>query len=121
MTAAGTKERHQDALPGDRGRCRAGWPGAAIDLAQSRACRCCCWTTTTPFRSVRAASATPSGRWKSSIAIGVGDAVAAKGVSWNVGRTFFREEEVYNFNLLPQADHHRPGMVNLQQYYLEEY
>ena len=52
---------------------------------------------------------------------GVGDAVCSKGVSWNVGRTFFREEEVYNFNLVPEPDHHRPGMVNLQQYYLEEY
>ncbi len=52
---------------------------------------------------------------------GVGDAVCDKGVSWNVGRTFFREQEVYNFNLVPEPDHHRPGMVNLQQYYLEEY
>ena len=52
---------------------------------------------------------------------GVGQQVCNKGVSWNVGRTFFREEEVYNFNLLPEADNHRPGMVNLQQYYLEEY
>lgn len=52
---------------------------------------------------------------------GVGEAVCKKGVSWNVGRTFFREQEVYNFNLVPEADHHRPGMVNLQQYYLEEY
>jgi 3-(3-hydroxy-phenyl)propionate hydroxylase len=51
----------------------------------------------------------------------VGEAVCNKGVSWNVGRTFFREEEVYNFNLVPEPDHHRPGMVNLQQYYLEEY
>ncbi|HUH40210.1 MAG TPA: FAD-dependent oxidoreductase, partial [Castellaniella sp.] len=53
--------------------------------------------------------------------LGVGDECVGKGVSWNVGRTFFREEEVYNFNLLPQADHKRPGMINLQQYYLEEY
>ena len=52
---------------------------------------------------------------------GVGGAVCDKGVSWNVGRTFFREQEVYNFNLVPEPDHHRPGMVNLQQYYLEEY
>ena len=52
---------------------------------------------------------------------GVGDPVCDKGVSWNVGRTFFREQEVYNFNLVPEPDHHRPGMVNLQQYYLEEY
>ena len=52
---------------------------------------------------------------------GIGERVCAKGVSWNVGRTFFREEEVYNFNLVPEPDHHRPGMVNLQQYYLEQY
>jgi 3-(3-hydroxy-phenyl)propionate hydroxylase len=53
--------------------------------------------------------------------IGVGDACIAKGVSWNVGRTFFRKEEVYDFRLLSQPDHKRPGMINLQQYYLEEY
>ena len=53
--------------------------------------------------------------------LGVGDRVCAKGVSWNVGRTFFREEEVFNFNLLPEPDHKRPGMINLQQYYLEQY
>ena len=34
--------------------------------------------------------------------LGVGDACVEKGVSWNVGRTFFREEEVYNFNLRAQ-------------------
>jgi len=53
--------------------------------------------------------------------LGVGDRVVDKGVSWNVGRTFFREEEVFNFNLLPEPDHKRPGMINLQQYYLEQY
>jgi len=53
--------------------------------------------------------------------LGVGDECVSKGVSWNVGRTFFREEEVYNFNLRPQDDHKRPGMINLQQYYLEEF
>ena len=44
-----------------------------------------------------------------------------KGVTWNVGRTFHRDGEVFSFNLLPEAGHQRPGMVNLQQYYLEEY
>jgi len=53
--------------------------------------------------------------------IGCGEEMVEKGVSWNVGRTFFREQEVFNFNLCPQPDHHRPGMINLQQYYLEEY
>jgi 3-(3-hydroxy-phenyl)propionate hydroxylase len=53
--------------------------------------------------------------------LGCGDPVANKGVGWDVGRTFFREEEVFNFNLRPQTGSKRPGMVNLQQYYLEEY
>ena len=53
--------------------------------------------------------------------LGVGDAVVAKGVGWNVGRTFFRDTELFSFNLLPEPDHKRPGMINLQQYYLEEY
>jgi 3-(3-hydroxy-phenyl)propionate hydroxylase len=52
--------------------------------------------------------------------LGIGDAVCRKGVSWDVGRTFFRSSEVYSFNLRPQPDHKRPGMINLQQYYLEE-
>jgi len=52
--------------------------------------------------------------------LGCGDRVVDKGVTWNVGRTFFGRDEVFRFNLLPEADHHRPGMVNLQQYYLEE-
>ncbi len=52
--------------------------------------------------------------------LGVGDGVVAKGVSWNVGRTFLREEEVYRFDLVPDTGHKRPGMINLQQYHLEE-
>jgi 3-(3-hydroxy-phenyl)propionate hydroxylase len=53
--------------------------------------------------------------------LGVGDRVAERGVRWDVGRTFFRGREVYTFNLSPEPDHRRPGMVNLQQYYLEEF
>ena len=53
--------------------------------------------------------------------LGCGEEMVQKGVSWNVGRTFFREDEVFNFNLCPEPDHHRPGMINLQQYYLEDY
>ena len=52
--------------------------------------------------------------------LGVGDPICDRGVSWNVGRTFFREKEVYRFDLVPDAGHKRPGMINLQQYYLEE-
>lgn len=53
--------------------------------------------------------------------MGCGDKFVQKGVSWDVGRTFLREGEVFNFNLRPEEHHHRPGMINLQQYYLEEY
>ncbi len=53
--------------------------------------------------------------------LGCGDPVVSKGVGWDVGRTFFRDEEVFSFNLRPQPGYKRPGMVNLQQYYLEEY
>ncbi len=51
---------------------------------------------------------------------GVGDPIVERGVNWSVGRTFFGEHEVFNFDLLPDPDHKRPGMVNLQQYHLEE-
>ena len=52
--------------------------------------------------------------------LGVGDAVVERGVTWNVGRTFHRDREVFSFNLLPESGHRRPGMVNLQQYHLEQ-
>ena len=52
---------------------------------------------------------------------GCGQVMVDKGVTWNVGRTFFDTTEVFNFNLLPEAGHERPGMINLQQYYLEEF
>ncbi len=53
--------------------------------------------------------------------LGCGQAVVDKGVTWNIGRTFHRETEVFHFNLLPEPGHRRPGMVNLQQYYLEQF
>ena len=50
-----------------------------------------------------------------------GDRMVAKGVSWRVGKVFFRDALVYAFDLLPQAGHERPAFVNLQQYYVEGY
>jgi 3-(3-hydroxy-phenyl)propionate hydroxylase len=52
--------------------------------------------------------------------LGIGDPIVDKGVSWNVGRTFLKEQEVYRFDLVPEPGHKRPGMINLQQYHLEE-
>ncbi len=53
--------------------------------------------------------------------LGVGDAVTTHGVPWHLGRTFFGEGEVFRFDLLPESDHRRPAMVNLQQYHFEEH
>lgn len=53
--------------------------------------------------------------------LGIGQRVVERGVTWNVGRTFHGEREVFSFDLLPDAGHHRPGMVNLQQYHVEQY
>ncbi|NCV57681.1 MAG: FAD-dependent oxidoreductase, partial [Betaproteobacteria bacterium] len=51
--------------------------------------------------------------------LNIGQAVVDRGVSWQVGRTFFQDREVYRFNLLAEAGHERPAMINLQQYHLE--
>ncbi|MBI3349481.1 MAG: FAD-dependent oxidoreductase [Burkholderiales bacterium] len=47
--------------------------------------------------------------------IGVGEAVAREGVRWQRGRVFHGEREAYAFDLLPEAGHKMPAMVNLQQ------
>ncbi|MBI3149433.1 MAG: FAD-dependent oxidoreductase [Betaproteobacteria bacterium] len=52
--------------------------------------------------------------------LGCGDEVVRRGVSWSVGKVFFHDRQIYAFNLLPEAGHHRPAFVNLQQYYFEE-
>jgi len=53
--------------------------------------------------------------------LGCGERIVQKGVGWNTGRVFFKDEPVYQFDLLPEPGHRRPAFVNLQQYYLEEY
>ena len=53
--------------------------------------------------------------------LGCGERMLAKGVSWKVGKVFFRDRLSYRFDLLPETDHKMPAMINLQQYYLEEY
>jgi 3-(3-hydroxy-phenyl)propionate hydroxylase len=51
--------------------------------------------------------------------LGAGEPMMAKGVSWHVGKVFFRNEQVYQFDLLPEAGHEHPAFINLQQYYVE--
>ena len=51
--------------------------------------------------------------------LGCGQKMVDKGVVWNLGKVFFGDRKVYDFNLLPEEGHKRPAFINLQQYYLE--
>ncbi len=53
--------------------------------------------------------------------LGCGERITDKGVRWNLGKVFLRDEQVYAFDLLPEEGHRRPAFINLQQYYLEGY
>lgn len=53
--------------------------------------------------------------------LGVAKPMVDKGVSWQVGKVFMRDDLVYSFDLQPEPAHKMPAMINLQQYYLEEY
>jgi len=53
--------------------------------------------------------------------LGVAKPMLDKGIEWKLGRVFFRDKEVYTFDLLPEEGHKIPAFINLQQYYLEEY
>ena len=53
--------------------------------------------------------------------LGCADAMMQKGVTWQVGRVFFRDREIFNFDLLPDGGHRFPAFINLQQYYVEQF
>lgn len=53
--------------------------------------------------------------------LGVGERMVKKGVTWNVGRLYHRDREVYAFDLQPEAGHKNPAFINLQQYYVEQF
>ena len=53
--------------------------------------------------------------------LGCGERLVRKGVGWSVGRVFFRDQQVYQFDLLPEPGHRRPAFINLQQYYVEQF
>ncbi len=53
--------------------------------------------------------------------LGLGARFLEKGVTWSRGRVFFRDQEAYGFDLLPEQGHEYPAFVNLQQYYAEEW
>ncbi|MCV6620994.1 MAG: FAD-dependent oxidoreductase [Cellvibrionaceae bacterium] len=52
---------------------------------------------------------------------GCAQPMVEKGVTWQKGKVFFKQEQVYEFDLLPESGHKLPAFINLQQYYFEEY
>ena len=44
-----------------------------------------------------------------------------KGITWEQGEVYLRDQPIYRFNLQPEPGHKFPAFVNLQQYYVEEY
>ncbi len=53
--------------------------------------------------------------------LGVADRMLEKGVVWQKGRVFLRDNEIYSFDLLPEGGHKMPAFINLQQYYVEQF
>jgi 3-(3-hydroxy-phenyl)propionate hydroxylase len=53
--------------------------------------------------------------------LGVGQQMLDKGVTWELGKVFWRDQLVYQFDLLPEAGHRMPAFVNCQQFYLEQF
>jgi 3-(3-hydroxy-phenyl)propionate hydroxylase len=47
--------------------------------------------------------------------------ILAKGLAWQGGRSFYRDREVLHFTMPDDANQKLPPMINIQQYYLEEY
>ncbi|MCC6717898.1 MAG: FAD-dependent oxidoreductase [Acetobacteraceae bacterium] len=52
--------------------------------------------------------------------LGIGQRLLAKGVTWNTGRVFAGDRQVFVFDLLAEPGHQFPAFINLQQYHLEE-
>ena len=53
--------------------------------------------------------------------LGCGERMVNKGVAWKVGKVFFKDAQLYSFDLQPDTGHERPAFINLQQYYVEAY
>jgi 3-(3-hydroxy-phenyl)propionate hydroxylase len=53
--------------------------------------------------------------------LGIAERVLAAGITWNRGKVFFRDRQIYAFDLLPEPGHRFPAFVNLQQYYVERF
>ena len=53
--------------------------------------------------------------------LGAGQKMVDKGVVWNVGKVFYGDGNLFEFNLLPEEGHRNPAFINLQQPYFEKF
>jgi 3-(3-hydroxy-phenyl)propionate hydroxylase len=53
--------------------------------------------------------------------LGVLPAFLAKGLAWTGGRSFYKTEEVFRFEMPHDERQKLPPMINLEQYYIERY
>jgi 2-polyprenyl-6-methoxyphenol hydroxylase-like FAD-dependent oxidoreductase len=53
--------------------------------------------------------------------LGVGEAVAERGIQWHIGRTYFRGRELFSVDLPGATDEHFPPFVNISQSEVEEW
>jgi len=53
--------------------------------------------------------------------LGALPAFLAKGLAWTGGRSFYRRDEVFRFEMPHDAQQKLPPMINLEQYYIEQY
>ena len=52
--------------------------------------------------------------------LGIGQRVADRGVQWDLGRTYFRDRELFSFRLPSSQGDHFPAFVNINQTEVEE-
>ena len=72
-------------------------------------------------RGLPRASAMPSARSRSWTGSASASGCVEKGVTWQLGKVFWRDRMLYQFNLLPEGGHKMPAFINCQQYYLEQF
>ena len=52
---------------------------------------------------------------------GIARGMVDKGITWEQGEVYLRDQAIFRFNLQPEPGHKFPAFVNLQQYYVEEF
>ncbi|MBU9597070.1 FAD-dependent monooxygenase [Burkholderia multivorans] len=53
--------------------------------------------------------------------LGAVDAFLEKGIAWTTGRSYYRTDQVLAFSMPHGPEQKYPPMINLQQYYIEQY